>query len=158
MTQPPPETALGIARRVADSAITLVGRRIALTALTSLTTAVVARKLGPAEFGTFASAFGAYYLALAIVDLGFGLVLGRDLSRHPDARPRLFATALRVQGAWGACMAIVSWCSACSPESTRRAAACFSRWLRVSRPPDSGQAARCFSCSSGQAGWPRSTS
>ena len=107
MTREPPDSALGIARRVADSAVALVGRRIALTALTAVTTAVVARKLGVAEFGTFASAFGAYYLALAAVDLGFGLVLGRDLARHPENRARLFATALRVQGAWAVGMAIV---------------------------------------------------
>jgi O-antigen/teichoic acid export membrane protein len=105
VTPGPPETALGVAARIADSAIDLVGRRIALTAMTSVTTAVVARKLGVSEFGVLASALGAYYLALALVDLGFSLVLGRDLARHPETRGQLFRTALRVQGAWAGCIA-----------------------------------------------------
>jgi O-antigen/teichoic acid export membrane protein len=96
---------LGIARRVAGSAIALVGRRVALTAITSLTTAIVARKIGISEFGSLASALGAYYLALAVVDLGFGLVLSRDFARRPEARSQLLSTAFRVQGAWATLIA-----------------------------------------------------
>ena len=102
---PSPHGAL--AGRVAGSALTLAGRRAVVMVLTAISTAVVARALGVAEFGVLSSALAMYTLALAASDFGFSLVLGRDLAVDVVDRSRLLRTAYQVQLGWAALVALV---------------------------------------------------
>ena len=96
-----------LAGRVAGSALTLAGRRGVVMVLTTISTAVVARALGVAEFGVLSSALAMYTLALAATDFGFSLVLGRDLAVDVADRSRLLRTAYQVQLAWAALVGLV---------------------------------------------------
>ena len=62
---------------VASSASQLFIRRAVVTALSALSTAVVARKIGSNDFGQFSSALATFFLLMSASDLGFSLVLGR---------------------------------------------------------------------------------
>ena len=79
----------GVAQQIAGSAVTLLGRRVLVTVMTAVGTAVVARALGAASFGQLSSAFAACWLAAAASDFGISLVLGRDLAAEPERRGRL---------------------------------------------------------------------
>jgi O-antigen/teichoic acid export membrane protein len=94
---------------MAESAVLLAVRRLLLTAASALSAAVVARLLGPAEYGPFVSALTLFTFALAFVDFGFGLYLAREMARQPDERRRLLSAALQVQLLWStiAALAIV---------------------------------------------------
>jgi O-antigen/teichoic acid export membrane protein len=89
-----------LAERIAASALTLAARRVLVTGMSAVGTAVVARLLGVGSFGELSSALAAFWLAAALSDFGFGLVLGRDLAFDPPARGRLLRAALHVQVAW----------------------------------------------------------
>jgi O-antigen/teichoic acid export membrane protein len=89
-----------LSRKVAGSASILVGRRVAVMAMSAAGTAVVARLLDVASFGFLAAGLAAFWLASSLVDFGFGLLLGRDLAAHPDGRGRLLRAVLQVQVLW----------------------------------------------------------
>jgi O-antigen/teichoic acid export membrane protein len=92
--------------RIARSALGLAGRRVAITMLSGLSTAVVARLLGPAEYGQLASALATWTLVLAASDFGFTLALGRDLAVDPPRRGRILRAAFQLQSAWSLPLAV----------------------------------------------------
>lgn len=99
-------TASPLAARIAGSAMGLAGRRVVITLLSGLSTAVVARLLGPAGYGQFASAIATWTLVLAASDFGFTLALGRDLATHPPARGRLLRASFELQSLWSVVLAL----------------------------------------------------
>jgi O-antigen/teichoic acid export membrane protein len=90
----------GLAARMAESAVLLTVRRVLITAASGLSAALIARFLGPARYGPFASAMTICAFALATVDFGFGIYLSREMARQPMARSRLLSATLQVQLAW----------------------------------------------------------
>ena len=89
-----------LSRRLAGSAMTLAGRRVLITAMSAVGTAIVARLVGVADFGQLSSALAASFLAAAASDFGFSLVLSRDLATDVAARGRLLRAGVHVQVAW----------------------------------------------------------
>jgi O-antigen/teichoic acid export membrane protein len=89
------------------AAIVTTSRRLLITALSAFATAVIARKYGAEEFGGYASALAAYGLVLAASDLGFTILLGRELSRDVAGRGRLMRATAQVQLAWCIGLAVV---------------------------------------------------
>jgi O-antigen/teichoic acid export membrane protein len=85
----------------------LGGRRLIVTALSIVATAIVARHLGPGEFGGLAAGTAVFGLALAASDLGFTLVLGREMAVDEPGRGRLLRAVLQVQTAWSVLLAFV---------------------------------------------------
>lgn len=96
----PGEAARPLARRLAGSASVLVGRRIVLTVLGATATAVVARAVDTRSFGQLSSALAAMFIAAAVSDFGFSLVLGRRLASEPGREGSLLRATLQVQLAW----------------------------------------------------------
>lgn len=92
---------------VARSVILLAGRRVLIMAMTAVGTALVARFLGPSDFGQLASALAALTLANAAADFGFSLVLGRELSAAESDRGALLRAAVQAQTAWSFAVALV---------------------------------------------------
>jgi O-antigen/teichoic acid export membrane protein len=90
----------GLAARMAESALLLTVRRVLITVASGLSAALIARLLGPARYGPFASAMTICTFALATVDFGFGIYLSREMARQPMARSRLLSATLQVQLAW----------------------------------------------------------
>ena len=90
----------GLADRMAQSALLLTVRRVLITVVSGLSAALIARFLGPARYGPFASAMTICTFALATVDFGFGIYLAREMARRPAARPLLLSATLQVQIAW----------------------------------------------------------
>lgn len=80
-------------------------RQVLGTALGALTAAVVARALGVSRFGTFAGGTAAFYLALALTDLGFAVVLAREMAQNPGREGRLLRATVHVQLLWSAVIA-----------------------------------------------------
>jgi excisionase family DNA binding protein len=75
-------------------------RQVLSTAALAITAALVARYLGPRNFGIYAGGTSGYNLANSITDLGFSLVLVREMSRRPADEPRLMGTAIYAQILW----------------------------------------------------------
>jgi O-antigen/teichoic acid export membrane protein len=95
------------ARRMGAAALILGGRRLIVTALSIVATAIVARHLGPGEFGGLAAGIAVFGLALAASDLGFTLILGREMAVDEPGRGRLLRAVLQVQTAWSVLLALV---------------------------------------------------
>src|SRR6266436_281555 len=89
-----------LVRSVASSASQLFLRRAVITALSALSTAIVARKIGSNEFDQFSSALATFFLVMSASDLGFSLVLGRELAVQPEQRGPLTRAALQVMSIW----------------------------------------------------------
>lgn len=89
-----------LVRSVASSASQLFLRRAVITALSALSTAIVARKIGSSDFGQFSSALATFFLLMSASDLGFSLVLGRELAVQPGQQGPLTRAALQVMSAW----------------------------------------------------------
>ena len=89
------------------AAIITTTRRLLITALSAFATAVIARQYGAERFGGYASALAAYGLFSAAGDLGFTLLLGRELARDVAGRGRLMRATAQVQLAWCAALALV---------------------------------------------------
>jgi O-antigen/teichoic acid export membrane protein len=75
--------------------------------LSAVATAAVARVLGVAVFGQYAAAMGTVTLLLALCDLGFSLVLGRELAMSENHKGQLLRTAVRAETIWSAVVAVV---------------------------------------------------
>lgn len=111
-TDPPPsetppassvEASGGLKRITAGTArmATASGLRQVLgTGVIAFTAAVVARTLGPRDYGLYSGGTAAYSLATAITDLGFSLVLIREMSQRPQDQSHLMGRAIRAQLAW----------------------------------------------------------
>jgi O-antigen/teichoic acid export membrane protein len=96
-----------LSSRIAGSAMGLAGRRVAMTLLSGLSTAIVARLLGPAGYGQLASALATWTLILAASDFGFTLALGRDLATRIPQRGRLLRSAFELQSLWSVLLALM---------------------------------------------------
>ena len=94
------EQAEHLAAKIARVALAAGGRNLIITGLSALATAVVARKLGAGSFGAYVSALATAQLAISFGDLGFSLVLGRDLAPDVEGRGLLLRTIVEVQFAW----------------------------------------------------------
>jgi O-antigen/teichoic acid export membrane protein len=68
--------------------------------LAAVTAAVVARVLGATNYGYYAGGMAAFQLALACNELGFGLVLTREMAQHPKSRGNLMRSTVQVQLIW----------------------------------------------------------
>ena len=66
----------------------------------AVTTAVVARILGPTTYGYYAGGLAAFQLALAVCDIGFSLVASREMAQNPDGRADLLRSVVRVASIW----------------------------------------------------------
>jgi O-antigen/teichoic acid export membrane protein len=73
--------------------------------LSALTAAVVARSLGATGYGYYAAGIAAYGLALAFSELGFGIVVTREMARNPEGRGVLLRSAVHVQLLWSGVIA-----------------------------------------------------
>jgi O-antigen/teichoic acid export membrane protein len=89
-----------LVKSVASSASQLFLRRAVVTGLSALSTAIVARKIGSNDFGQFSSALATFFLVMSASDLGFSLVLGRELAVQPEQQGPLTRAALQVMGVW----------------------------------------------------------
>jgi O-antigen/teichoic acid export membrane protein len=89
-----------LARTVGRAGVILTVRRVIVMVILAVTSIVVARYLGSDEFGAYASALGTAQLMLALSDLGFSLLLGRELAREPADRGALLRAATRAQSWW----------------------------------------------------------
>jgi PST family polysaccharide transporter len=93
-------------RKVAGSANVLLLRRVVVQVLSALSTAVLARTLGVAGFGSYAAGLAMYYVALSVCDFGFGTVLGRELGSRRADDGALVRSMLRVQTQWSVAVGI----------------------------------------------------
>jgi O-antigen/teichoic acid export membrane protein len=75
-------------------------RQVLTTGALAFTAIAVARFLGPRSFGLYVGGTAAFGLSLGLCDLGFSLVLVRELAKRPNEAGRLMGTALRAQVAW----------------------------------------------------------
>jgi O-antigen/teichoic acid export membrane protein len=75
-------------------------RQILSTALLAITAATVARCLGPTNFGLYAGGTAAFYLVGSVTDLGFSLVLVREMASRPADEGRLMGAAIQSQFLW----------------------------------------------------------
>jgi O-antigen/teichoic acid export membrane protein len=85
----------------------LAVRRILIMVISAVGTAVVARALGATEFGQFASALATFQLSLAFVDLGFSIVLTREMAQRPHERGALTRSATQIGLLWSAFIAVL---------------------------------------------------
>ncbi|MGH3262615.1 MAG: oligosaccharide flippase family protein [Trebonia sp.] len=86
----------GTARMASASAL----RQVLSTGLLAVTAAVVARCLGPRNFGEYAGGTAAFNLTGSLTDLGFSLVLVREMTHRPDDRGRLMGAGIQSQLVW----------------------------------------------------------
>jgi O-antigen/teichoic acid export membrane protein len=96
------EIGRGTARLVSAAAL----RQILNTGLLAVTAAVVARALGAHDFGVYAGGTAAYNLAIAFTDLGFGIVVTREMSRSPEQAASMLRSTVQVQFLWSAVIAL----------------------------------------------------
>ncbi len=72
-------------------------RQLIQTILLAGTAAVVARFLGPTDFGFYVGGTAAYNLAVALTDLGFSSVLLREMAKRPAEQGRLLRATMQLQ-------------------------------------------------------------
>ncbi len=75
----------------------LVGERLGRAAITATVLAVVARHLGPADFGRLNFAIAVTVIAAALANLGLEGVVVSELVRRPAATGAILGTALRLR-------------------------------------------------------------
>jgi O-antigen/teichoic acid export membrane protein len=93
-------------RRIAGSTVSLSGRRFAITALSGLSVAFVARALGPANYGELASAIATFNLLLGLSDFGFSLTISRELATREHEGRALMQAAFELQSIWALLLAL----------------------------------------------------
>jgi O-antigen/teichoic acid export membrane protein len=94
-------------QRMGAATSILAVRRILIMAISAVGTAVIARALGATEFGQFASALATFQLSLAFVDLGFSIVLTREMAQRPDERGMLTRSATQIGLLWSLAISLV---------------------------------------------------
>ncbi|GAA3248363.1 polysaccharide biosynthesis C-terminal domain-containing protein [Dactylosporangium siamense] len=94
------------ASKLARSAAVLVGRKIAVSAMSATASVIVVRSLLPEQFGQYAAGLAAFYVLLALTDFGLGEVLGRSLGRRPEGAQHRIRVVLRVHLTWSATVAL----------------------------------------------------
>jgi len=73
--------------------------------LAAITAIVVARILGATGYGYYAGGMAAFALALAFSELGFSIVLSREMARSPIESGTLMRSTVQVQLLWSALIA-----------------------------------------------------
>ncbi|RZS87372.1 O-antigen/teichoic acid export membrane protein [Motilibacter rhizosphaerae] len=101
-----PEHGASLAKKVAGSAVNMIGRRVLLLVLSAVSTAALTRGMGPAQYGAFASALAVWTLLMSAGDTGFALLLGRDLA-VTEERGALLSAAYRMQAVWAGLLTAV---------------------------------------------------
>ena len=96
------EIGRGTARIASASAL----RQVLGTGLSAATAAVIARTLGASDFGLYAGGTAAFYLAISLTDLGFAVVLARELATRPAEAGRLLRATVHVQVLWSIVIAL----------------------------------------------------
>ena len=81
-------------------------RQLLTTGSLAFTAAVVARCLGPHDFGLYTGGTAAFNLCLGFCDFGFSLVLVRELARRPQDQERLMGAGLISQLGWSAIVSV----------------------------------------------------
>ncbi|MDQ6778447.1 MAG: oligosaccharide flippase family protein [Actinomycetota bacterium] len=81
-------------------------RQLLQTALLAGTAAVVARFLGPTDFGFYVGGTAAFNLAVALTDLGFSSVLLREMAKRPEEQGRLLRATMQLQTMWSVAVAL----------------------------------------------------
>jgi O-antigen/teichoic acid export membrane protein len=96
----------GMARNIVHLGI----GQVTTTILTIVLNAVMARTLGPLEFGVLYLVMTIATFAYVIVDWGYGMLITRETARHPDRAGELMGSAFlaRSAGALVACVVAVS--------------------------------------------------
>jgi O-antigen/teichoic acid export membrane protein len=94
-------------------------RNIVQTGLMAVTAAVVARLLGSTNFGLYAGGIAAFNLALAFTDLGFTMVVTREMARRPQEQGRLLRATLHIQFSWSSVVALGLFATALAAGGTR---------------------------------------
>ncbi len=92
---------------VARSVLNLVGRFGAITFLSGLSTIAITRLLGPAGYGQYAAAVATWAVLGATADLGFSLMLSRDLPHLTGSHRATLRAAYEVATAWSSVLAVV---------------------------------------------------
>jgi O-antigen/teichoic acid export membrane protein len=82
-------------------------RQLLTTGAMAITAAVVARCLGPHDFGVYAGGTAAFNLTLGLCDFGFSLTLVRELSKRSEDSEALVGVGLAAQLTWSCVLAIV---------------------------------------------------
>lgn len=95
---PTAELGRGTARMFSASAL----RQVLGTGLSAVTAAAIARGLGAGGFGLYAAGTAAFYLAVSLTDLGFAVVLARELAGTRGSEGRLVRATVHVQVLWSA--------------------------------------------------------
>jgi O-antigen/teichoic acid export membrane protein len=103
----PPPTGEPLAKRVAGSALNLVAQFGFITLLSGLTTIVITRLLGPSEYGAYGFAVATFTLLGATADLGFSLMLSRDMAQESSNHRALLRTAYEVGSIWSIVLALI---------------------------------------------------
>jgi len=75
-------------------------RQVLTTGLLVITASTVARCLGPLNFGEYAGGTAAFNLTNSLIDLGFSLVLVREMTHRVEDRGRLMGAAIQSQFLW----------------------------------------------------------
>lgn len=97
-----------LSAKVAGSAASLFVRRIVVTAVSAVATAVLARQLGVADFGAYSSGLATYYLLCSVQDFGFGYTLARRLGQGRADDGELTRSMIRLQVWWSLALAVVT--------------------------------------------------
>jgi O-antigen/teichoic acid export membrane protein len=93
--------------RLTARAASITGLRQAVSmGAGAVTTAVVARILGPTPYGYYVGGLAAFQLALAVCDIGFSLVASREMAQSPEGRADLLRSIVRVSFAWSCVVAL----------------------------------------------------
>lgn len=103
----PPGGEPTLVKNVARSVFHLVGRFGAITFLSGLSTIAITRLLGPADYGQYAAAVATWTVLGATSDLGFSLMLGRDLPHLTGSDRATLRSAYEVATAWSSILALV---------------------------------------------------
>ncbi|GAA3301752.1 polysaccharide biosynthesis C-terminal domain-containing protein [Dactylosporangium vinaceum] len=98
-------TTAQLTRDVAASSMALLVRRVSVLATTAVSTAVIARAVTAADYGTLQSSLAAWTVALSICEFGFGAVLSREIARRSQDHSSLLRMGLELQGVLGVAVA-----------------------------------------------------
>ena len=96
-----------LTRRVAASATTLVSQFGVTTAVSAASTIAITRLLGPSGYGVYGTAIATAAVLGSTADLGFTIMLSRDMADDPTTHRPLLRAAYQVAGAWSIFLALV---------------------------------------------------
>ena len=92
-------------RKVAGSAINLVGQFGLMTLLSAISTIAITRLLGPSGFGVYGAAVAVSAVLGAFADFGFSMMLSRDMAEDAGKHRALLRSGYEVAGTWSLLLA-----------------------------------------------------